>query len=63
VYVGPYLVVNAWLVVITLLHHTDPNVPFYDETSWTWLNGKKLFKIKIKMKVPYLQSIEITLRI
>jgi fatty acid desaturase len=51
VYIGPYLVVNAWLVVITLLHHTDPDVPFYDETSWTWLNGKTLFKNNIKMKV------------
>ncbi|KAJ7867040.1 hypothetical protein B0H13DRAFT_2670567 [Mycena leptocephala] len=29
VYVQPYLWVNHWLVLITLLHHTDPLLPHY----------------------------------
>jgi len=28
-YIGPYLVINAWLVTLTWLHHTDPAVPHY----------------------------------
>ncbi|KAM3143396.1 hypothetical protein pb186bvf_004457 [Paramecium bursaria] len=38
-YLGPYLVVNAWLTIITFLQHTDQNVPHYDEKAWTWLRG------------------------
>lgn len=35
----PYLVTNAWLVLITYLQHTDVDVPHYDHEDWTWLKG------------------------
>lgn len=38
-YWGPYLVVNAWLVLYTWLQHTDPSVPHYGEGEWTWVRG------------------------
>ena len=38
VYMGPYLVVNAWLVGYTWLQHTDVDVPHFDE-EWTWAKG------------------------
>lgn len=38
-YLGPYLVVNAWLVGYTWLQHTDPKVPHYGDDEWTWLKG------------------------
>ena len=38
-YMGPYLVVNAWLVGYTWLHHTDIDIPYYEEGSWNWLKG------------------------
>lgn len=38
-YVGPYMVVNAWLVLYTWLQHTDPSVPQYGEGEWTWVKG------------------------
>lgn len=37
-YLGPYLVVNAWLVGYTWLQHTDVDIPHFDE-SWTWSKG------------------------
>lgn len=45
IYVGPYLVVNAWLTLITLLHHTHTDVPHYDDRAWTWLKGLKCLNI------------------
>ena len=33
-YFVPYLVVNAWLVTITLLQHTHPALPHYRSESW-----------------------------
>lgn len=39
VYLAPYMFVNAWLTIITLLQHTDKDIPHYDETAWTWLKG------------------------
>jgi len=39
VYVGPYLVVNAWLVMYTWLQHTDEDVPHYDEDDWSFVRG------------------------
>lgn len=39
VYVGPYLVVNAWLVTYTWLQHTDADVPHYDEDEWSFVRG------------------------
>lgn len=38
-YVVPYLIVNMWLVVITLLQHTHPALPHYFEKDWDWLRG------------------------
>lgn len=38
-YGGPYLVVNAWLVLYTWLQHTDPSIPHYGEGEWTWVRG------------------------
>ena len=38
-YWGPYVVVNAWLVIYTYLHHTDPDTPHYDASSWNWTKG------------------------
>jgi fatty acid desaturase len=35
----PYLVVNFWLVCITFLQHTHPNLPHYDDNEWDWLKG------------------------
>ena len=39
VYVGPYLVMNSWLVLYTLLHHTDVDIPHFDDEEWTWVKG------------------------
>ena len=38
-YVIPYLIVNFWLVMITLLQHTHPDLPHYHTTEWDWLRG------------------------
>ena len=38
-YFLPYLVVNANLVLITYLQHTDAAVPHWREKSFTWLQG------------------------
>lgn len=38
-YVGPLMVVNFYLVLITLLQHTHPALPHYDEAEWDWLRG------------------------
>ncbi|RWS29404.1 delta-12 fatty acid desaturase 2-like protein [Leptotrombidium deliense] len=38
-YIGPYLFVNAWLVLITYLHHTDPRLPHYRDGAWTYVKG------------------------
>ncbi|WVZ81271.1 hypothetical protein U9M48_028664 [Paspalum notatum var. saurae] len=35
----PLLVVNAWLVLVTYLQHTDPAVPRYGGREWDWLRG------------------------
>jgi omega-6 fatty acid desaturase (delta-12 desaturase) len=39
VYGLPYLVVNAWLVNYTWLHHTDTNIPHFAADQWTWAKG------------------------
>jgi omega-6 fatty acid desaturase (delta-12 desaturase) len=39
VYVIPYLIVNAFLVLITYLQHTDLNLPHYTDGEWDWLRG------------------------
>ena len=39
VYIVPYLIVNHWLVIITLLQHTHPDLPHYNGKEWDWLKG------------------------
>ena len=39
VYIAPYLIVNMWLVMITLLQHTHPSLPHYNDQEWEWLRG------------------------
>lgn len=39
VYGVPLLVTNAWLVVVTYLHHTHQALPHYDSSEWDWLRG------------------------
>ncbi|EFN55499.1 hypothetical protein CHLNCDRAFT_48812 [Chlorella variabilis] len=38
-YIVPYLIVNFWLVTITLLQHTHPELPHYTDDEWDWLRG------------------------
>jgi len=38
-YGGPLLVVNAWLVVITWLQHTDVDVPHLADEDWSYMRG------------------------
>lgn len=38
-YIVPYLVMNGFLVLITLLHHTDIYVPHFRSGEWSWLRG------------------------
>ena len=38
-YLVPYFVVNAYLVLITFLQHTDTYIPHFREGEWTWLRG------------------------
>ena len=38
-YVGPYLVVNAWLIVYTWLQHTDVDVPHLGNDDFTYMRG------------------------
>lgn len=36
---APLMVVNFYLVLITLLQHTHPSLPHYDDAEWDWLRG------------------------
>ena len=38
-YVAPYLVTNAWLVLYTWLQHTDVDVPHYEGADWSFVKG------------------------
>jgi omega-6 fatty acid desaturase (delta-12 desaturase) len=38
-YFMPYLWCNFWLVLYTWMQHTDPTVPHYGDSEWTWLRG------------------------
>lgn len=38
-YFVPYLWVNNWLVAITYLHHTHPDVPHFGDAKWTYVDG------------------------
>jgi acyl-lipid omega-3 desaturase len=38
-YLMPYLVFVLWLDLVTLLHHTDPDIPWYRGDDWNFLKG------------------------
>jgi len=38
-YTMPYMWTNSWLVLYTWLQHSDPSVPQYGATEWTWVKG------------------------
>jgi len=38
-YGGPYLVINAWLVLYTWLQHTDTDVPHFNDDDHTFVRG------------------------
>lgn len=38
-YVQPYLWMNNWIVAVTYLHHTHPEVPKYENEAWTFVKG------------------------
>jgi fatty acid desaturase len=38
-YVAPYTITNAWLVLYTWLQHTDVDVPHYEGSDWTFVKG------------------------
>ncbi|KAI9654965.1 MAG: hypothetical protein M1821_005718 [Bathelium mastoideum] len=38
-YLQPYVWVNHWVVAITYLHHTHPDVPKYEPEDWTFVRG------------------------
>ncbi|CEP20678.1 ODE2 [Cyberlindnera jadinii] len=35
----PFMWVNHWLVFVTFLQHTDPTMPHYDDSEWTFAKG------------------------
>ncbi|XP_049363770.1 delta(12)-fatty-acid desaturase FAD2-like [Solanum verrucosum] len=39
IYGVPLLIVNGFIVLITLLHHTHASLPHYDSSEWDWLRG------------------------
>jgi acyl-lipid omega-3 desaturase len=38
-YIVPYLVFVAWLDLVTFLHHTEPDIPWYRGKDWYFLKG------------------------
>lgn len=38
-YAAPYIVFVVWLDLVTFLHHTDSDVPWYRGEDWTFLKG------------------------
>ncbi|CZS97001.1 related to Delta(12) fatty acid desaturase [Rhynchosporium agropyri] len=39
IYGFPYLVTNHWILTITFLQHTDGSIPYYQNSTWTFLRG------------------------
>ena len=39
IYFQPYMWLNHWIVAITYLHHTHPNLPKFEDEAWTFLKG------------------------
>lgn len=38
-YLPPFLLVNHWIVMFTYLHHSDPTIPHYRHSEWSFLRG------------------------
>nr|WP_305082378.1 fatty acid desaturase [Oculatella sp. LEGE 06141] len=38
-YLAPYLVFVMWLDLVTFLHHTEPDIPWYRGDDWYFLKG------------------------
>lgn len=38
-YVMPYIIFVMWLDLVTFLHHTDPDIPWYRGQEWYFLKG------------------------
>jgi omega-3 fatty acid desaturase (delta-15 desaturase) len=38
-YLGPYVVFVIWLDLVTFLHHTEPDLPWYRDSHWYFLKG------------------------
>jgi fatty acid desaturase len=38
-YFCPYIIVNVWLVLYTLLHHVDTRIPYYGNSVANWFDG------------------------
>ena len=38
-YLGPYVVFVIWLDLVTFLHHSDPDIPWYRGEDWYFLKG------------------------
>jgi len=38
-YLGPYVVFIVWLDLVTFLHHTDSDIPWYRGDDWYFLKG------------------------
>ncbi|MBI1241169.1 fatty acid desaturase [Umezakia ovalisporum] len=38
-YAMPYIVFVIWLDLVTFLHHTEPDIPWYRGEDWTFLKG------------------------
>jgi len=38
-YVGPYVVFVIWLDLVTFLHHTESDIPWYRGKEWNFLKG------------------------
>lgn len=38
-YLGPYVIFVIWLDLVTFLHHTEPDIPWYRGNDWYFLKG------------------------
>jgi omega-6 fatty acid desaturase (delta-12 desaturase) len=38
-YLMPYIWLNNWMVAITYLHHTHPDVHHFESSTWTYIDG------------------------
>lgn len=39
-YLLPYLVNNAWLVIVTKMQHSAVDIPHYSDLKYTWVKGQ-----------------------